>query len=355
MKHIKIKLITLCSLLILFGCSPITQERTIFTDFESFNELELIESIKLNEDVFAVGQMQMFKDWLVLTTYGGDTFLYAYNIKTGKDVKWLYNGRSGIETTNIRVISKINDSTLWADLDNEVVYVYNLNNLDSEDMVPIESYKLNLPQFNNSILANNQIVYATQNMDNNTTLYYCQSIDGSESKHFGEYPSEDKGLAEIPTHRYGRIMAYQGEMFKHPNKDLAYFSPDDAVGFDIIDTKKMEIDFRLYYKYPVMEITDSEHGYMVWPDSDSKIGFNETNFTEDYIYFLYSDRKHSEKSSEHPIYLLSYNWRGKPMNGFKLDRDIDYFSVSDDNKVLYAIYEDESDSDRMVLNLYKLN
>ncbi len=342
-------------LLVNVSCAKIEQKREIFTDFKEHNNLKIVDSILLSRDVFKVGQMQMFDDWLVLTRYGSETFLYAYNLKSGQEIDFLYNGRAANETGNVMGITKIDKSTLWVNGDSpNAAMVYDINDFESGDIKPKIVYDLNMSAFNNSILSNNNLIYFALNVDNNTTMYYAQNVEGDTLKFFGEFPAEDIGLAKLPTKGSSRGITYQGSIHKHPSKNLAYFSPIYALGFDIINTKDLEISKRIFYHYPIMEVMDRFGATFVKATAENVGGFTESYCNDKYIYFILTDKNSAERSKDRDQYLLVYDWDGDPVRSFRLDKYAKQFTVSDDNQTLYTLYEDDMDSDRVILYTYKL-
>ncbi len=68
----------------------------------------------------------------------------------------------------------------------------------------------------------------------------------------------------------------------------------------------------------------------------TRLSFVNGTVTNDYIYLAYSGLKWKEKNSNFAKNIYVYDWNGNPVKKLNLDRLVGGFTVSDDNKTIYA-------------------
>lgn len=80
----------------------------------------------------------------------------------------------------------------------------------------------------------------------------------------------------------------------------------------------------------------SENGYVMERNKKTKFAFVGGSSTEKYLYLLYSGKLEVDENPNYANNIFVYDWNGKPIRKLTLDRDILCFTVSQDDKEIYA-------------------
>ncbi len=168
-----------------------------------------------------------------------------------------------------------------------------------------------------------------------------------------EYPADDKNSAT----NFQKAMAYQGGLVANPNGTKCFSYCIYSEIFEILQlqkegtlTKIKDIHFDKAIYIPEGDGKNSASAVI---KKESKMAFLSGAATDKYIYLLYSGRVigtdfyFALKSNT----ILVFDWDGNPIIRYNLDVDINTFTVSEDNKIIYAIVNGKEDTYLVKFNL----
>lgn len=178
---------------------------------------------------------------------------------------------------------------------------------------------------------------------------------GNQLSIFSEYPRFDGDDKFTNNHKK---MAFQGDLFRHPNGNRVCFTGRISEIIDIIgfNPTKKELSKIFSWQGELGKFVPEGDGTKVSAAAikrESKVTFLNSAATEKFIYLLYSGRVIGQQIDRafngNTVFVL--DWEGKPVARYNLDIDVKCIAVSDDDKTLYAIAEQEDTN----LVKFKLN
>jgi len=178
---------------------------------------------------------------------------------------------------------------------------------------------------------------------------------GNQIRIFSEYPQFE---GDENFTNYHKQMAFQGDLIKQPNGNKVCFSSRKSEIIDIIkfDPLKKELSNIFSWQGELGKFVPEGDGTKVYAAAikrESKVTFLKSDATEKFIYLLYSGRVIGQQIDRafnaNTVYVI--DWEGNPVARYNLDIDVKCITVSDDDKTLYAIAE----QDDTKLVKFKLN
>ena len=127
-------------------------------------------------------------------------------------------------------------------------------------------------------------------------------------------------------------LPYQGSLYKHPTKNIVVqsFASMNYLLYMDFDSKK----YFAIHQEESLSFNDNFVSNMPMP-----LHFSDGAVSNDYIMFLYRQGDYTQKTTkgEWIPEVLIFDWDGKYINGFKLDRFIHYIEYDEKHKVLYGL------------------
>lgn len=178
-------------------------------------------------------------------------------------------------------------------------------------------------------------------LSNTTGMLVSTDSTGKRVETHFEYPYKNKREQSIKNNI--RSMAYQGLLEVNPQKTKCVYASfnGDIIHFydlhdDISPIRKIE---KNYPKYRPEEFND---GYAALLDPNNIVGYISVTTTDKFIYALYCGKKIEKLITNNSIskegnILRIFDWTGKLINTCTLDVACKHISVSDDDKILWAL------------------
>lgn len=137
-------------------------------------------------------------------------------------------------------------------------------------------------------------------------------------------------------------MAYQGNFSMSPNgKNLCFatiYSPN--LSFIHLDDSKVVKNIDTLYSWPPIFVGSEGNVISIDFEKENILGYQSVATTNDRVYLLYSGKKLSEKEPYQSNVVLVFDWYGKPIIKYKLDKQLSQITVDSKGKVLYGFVDE---------------
>ena len=282
---------------------------------------------------------------LIIVEFGSDTWLNIISSKTGRQINTcLTLGKGPTDVQYLKQISVYNNTKFFDIYDSQTrkLHTYYIDSiLNDREITPIKtsSFEFAANKFFDILKYKSNFISTGIIWDGK---YAILDSAGNTVNVCSNYPADPKH----PHVDYDILgMAYQGTLKTKPNGKRMVWAGYSSDMFEIYEIEDHQLNIIKNYCYD-LPIYEEERGGMggfsASPLSNSKRAFNDMDVTEKYIYTLYSGRSREECDIETAIKgntILIFDWDGNPIKNLKLDRLINRFTVSSDNKFIYAIAE----------------
>lgn len=153
-----------------------------------------------------------------------------------------------------------------------------------------------------------------------------------------DYPKDtDKHRVSRPT----KSMVYQGNFILQPNGKHFAFATGSCGIIEIFQSKDKTIQkIKNHHFYnPVYTVESEKDMRAPLNAKKNRNGFVDLSATKEYLYALFSGRTFYEYREKYAYgkNLLVFDWKGKPIKQYKLNKAVRCISVADNNKTMYAI------------------
>jgi hypothetical protein len=113
--------------------------------------------------------------------------------------------------------------------------------------------------------------------------------------------------------------------------------------------------------YTIQKITSHKHQYprykplpvgdIIEPNftEDNTTGYFTIQVTAQYIYLLYSGKTRNEPAIDYANTIHVYDWSGRPIQRYILDKQISGFCVDNGNTKIYGLYTDPQDDTMKII------
>ena len=173
--------------------------------------------------------------------------------------------------------------------------------------------------------------------DGVSRIYFCDSL-GNLLKKGGKYPlkRDEKVSNEINANAYyGKLDAYKNKFGDFLIVKSNAYSP--IIEFYNKEGKEKIILYGPDVYSPTYKIVKSGGQLAFSPNKDIRIAAMDVVITENYVYVLYSGKKNDENFSAlncNTIY--QFDWLGKTLKRFILDKGIYSFTIDEKKNVIYG-------------------
>ena len=298
-----------------------------FQDFLKFDEGAGTRKLYLTDSSLIICQVH-----LGLPTY----FFHQYSLKNKALMgRYIAGGRRPGQALNAFSSGLYKKNTIWLhDISlNKVLTAKLEKKSDGTDTLTINEYKI--PQF----------YYAVELMDSLKLLaggamhnpYKIQVLNLPSGKEIDQFGSITNVPPAVPFYAWKGV--FQSFLFLKPSEDKAIEVCRFTDQIEIFDlhSKKSKVVRGPENFEPDFGIMKTNGGADVMYQNDkTRFAFVNGMVTNRFIYLLYSGNNRLSKYKDDGAYIYVYDWKGKPVTKFNLDRYIYGFTVSDDNTMMYA-------------------
>lgn len=340
-------------LLFLFSSSEALAQTT--TNTNSFSQFKRVGTISgfLNLFKFEEGRVRsLFLTDSTLVVWNGDGvenyFFSQYSLKKNALIrKIVKSGRHRGEGLQILSAGMLDDRTIWYyDLGLKKAVVLELSDIkNTRDNILITEYALPGKIYYSAQLLGKSRFLGSGSVDTGYVRVssMLQEIKLETNKQIREYGKMPESPSNTPFNSWRN--ANEGFLYTNPSRNkavLAKHYTDEIEIFDLLNRKTIKVkgpenltlEFNSF-SLPKLDVAA--------PNEKTKVAFVTGTTTEKYIYLLYmgvfstANRGYKVNASK-CIYV--YDWSGTPVMKINLDRDIMGFTVSKNDKVIFAFDPD---------------
>ena len=242
-------------------------------------------------------------------------------------------------------ISILSDNKLFF-FDANTDFIYCVDYLNDPGYTPVRQLKM----------ADKNRVMQVLPLDYNTYIalgmfekgrYLLLNEQGEDISFFYDYPTFENDESFT---NYHKAMAFQGSFISRPDGKRFFFAANSSEVLEILEiVSKSEITKIFEYHGKTAGFVPEGDGVKMVSTAikrESQMAFVNAACTQEYIYLLYSGR--IIQDNIHKAFqgntVFVFDWNGKPIKKYNLDIDTNCITVSEDDRVLYAIAELEDDT-----------
>lgn len=312
------------------------KDKTVFSKFPKTEAVVFKKIIKYENSV--ISRMYLRDTSLIVYDWRGKGgyFFYQYGLNSGSLIrKYIPIGRgkgaalgslsAGLYKNELWMydisLSKITFSTLKTKsltADNAASYrevafsqdYYNIQFLDDTTVIANGNYK---------------------------TPKKLQELNLYSRKILADYGILDNVPKDIPFYAWKRYNEALMELKSTNDKVvLAHRLSDQIEIFDLKSHKSITVKGPEKYKPEFVHFKSDDGQDLIGRNEKSRSAFKQVMSTAKFIYVLYSGNNISGPNINYAKSIFIYDWYGKPIKRLNLDRFVTGFTVSDDDKSLYA-------------------
>lgn len=326
----------------------------------SFNSKIDLEVAKVFESVYIgnPGEMIVKDSLLFLLEIGQDKFIRCINIKNKKEVAFFLSKGSGPSEIlyGLRLQFYMKDSIQVFGKAPSKLFTFSINDIlnNKTETATINTIPDNIDIKPSGIMiSDNFALFPAVNKSNESSKRYCKyNIQSKTFLFFGDYPKNSfQNIYKEPS-RFQKAFVFQSTQHYNPETHLIASTTANFPGIEVIDSKKNKIIHSRFYDNPQFENENIENVSITMASSVQKVGFFSTCVTNKHIYCLYTGKTNGDKNYYFGRDIIVYNWDLTSAKRFFLDREILLFTISYDEKFLYAI---TSEGDNYILVRYDLS
>jgi len=348
MKKLHKKGVYISALTLLLVCCQV-QKKNILELFKIEKKLqhEKIE-MKHNDYLFHAWCMYKTGNYLVINDDNGKTYMSIFDLKEQRYINHFIKKGAGpneMFSPPQSITPLTNNQLSYFDAQARIIYQANYSKPDSIKITKIKNFTNTQTLFLGLIPMAYDYYVGIGLIESGR--YAVIDKNGKNVSINFDYPKDEMKQGN----NFQKALAYQGGLI--PNSDKTKFF------FYCISSEILEI-MQLQKNGTLTKIRDIHFDYATYrPEGDgkntiaatimkeSKAAFISATATSNYIYLLYSGRtigvdiNLAFKSNT----ILVFDWEGNPIKRYNLDIDITTFTVSEDDKTIYAISNTSVDTD----------
>lgn len=164
-----------------------------------------------------------------------------------------------------------------------------------------------------------------------------QELNLYSGKILADYGIVDDVPKDVPFYAWKRYNEAFMEMKSTNDKIvLAHRLSDQIEIFDLKSRKSITVKGPENYKAEFLSFKSHDGKDLITRNEKSRYAFTQVMSTDKFIYVLYSGNNISGQYIDYAKSLFVYDWQGKIIKRLNFDRYVTGFTVSDDDKSLYA-------------------
>jgi len=286
-----------------------------------------------------------FNEGTPFKIYEADSGLYVFDVKgkndkvfhfysfKSKDFTASYIGKgSGPYETFSPKSSGIKNGVLWVmDFTMHKVIEYDLKNLDEKS----RQKETKLVDYFNTIQVLNENEILANGLE--TSPFKFQKVDRNTGEVIDEFGVFEKVPENIPFATHNDFFQASFAIKPDGKQLVSAYRWNEAIEIFDLNTLESMLIWGPENINNEFALKKDEFGQMIF---ERRNGIQKCNIdvfaTDDYIFSLFSGNYDSIMDSQFTDTINVYLWDGTPVKKIKVDRRIERFSVSPDNKTLYA-------------------
>lgn len=164
-----------------------------------------------------------------------------------------------------------------------------------------------------------------------------QELNLYSGKILADYGIVDDVPKDIPFYAWKRYNEAFMELKSTNDKIvLAHRLSDQIEIFDLTSHKSITVKGPENYKAEFLSFQSNDGKDLITRNEKSRYAFTQVMSTDKFIYVLYSGNNMSDQNIDYAKSIFVYDWNGKPIKRLNLGRYVTGFTVSGDDKSVYA-------------------
>ena len=226
------------------------------------------------------------------------------------------------------------------------------NTLGSNDPSAKTFYEFTIPREKESVIIDKRVIFDVIPSRVIKTAFnqYIALVAGGEAMFlladstgktvttFFEYPYRNDNERQLFDNKV-RFFAYQGSLAANPSKTKFAYSANngDIIHFYYIENNNIQPIAKIENEYPLYNNRNIPNQIGAVLDSECLKGYTGLYATEQFVYALFSGKKHEDPKCEEATILRVFDWNGNFLKKYELDIPCRYLCVSDDDCKLWSI------------------
>jgi len=325
----------LLSVLITFiNCSKKNTD-TVFLEFDNTVNLKSANTNIESSDLGEVVNMLICDSILIVNEMFTENIFKLFDLKTGRIVaNCISKGRGPNEMLGPGIITRYKDDIFSTYPNNMQQLIY----ISAYDLVKGENKfrqvdKLSIPGALKTYPINDSVTISTGIFEHGR---YCLHNKHSKTTVLKfDYPTDKEHKKES---KIALGLAYQGLITVKPDQTRFAFAASSSGNFEIYKLL-LDKDFeRVVQKNYFLPKYANDNNKSVVFLKNSKEGFMSIASTGEHVYVVYSGRSREEYGTNtyNSDNILVYDWDGRPIVRFKLDRDIKNMALDEDGMKIFG-------------------
>ncbi len=339
----------LFSIILLLSCNKKYSEEVVdlepydYFKFKSTTTLKAVDMTIPSSDISKVIRMQFYNGFLILHDYFDENYLYKLvNLNQEKIYSKFGKKGEGPNESNVPSdLQKIDKYTLgyfnrkknefqYIDTDNDLNFTFRDTKLKNAAITLDDKYF--------KVIKLNDLFIGTGFFNKRFAI---SNTKGQLLSINEKYPFEDLLLEKNSPQVLS--MAFQGD-FEFISQDKFAFVVYSSPNIDFLKIKDNKLSVSKSYHLRPPQFTGNQKNIETSAtlSLENKFGFISSASNEHYIYLLYSGKTLGKEkyNAFNASDVIVFDWNGKPVNYFKLDKNVSCISVNDMGTVLYGFIDE---------------
>jgi len=307
----------------------------VLADFNKTTFLTMVNSSIKNSEIGEIVDFVAIDSFLIANEIFASKIFKLYNTRTGELLSNFINKGKG--PNEMLFPYKLNyyntDCFTTFDYNTKELIYFSLDDFRNQNYRYYKKVKVDFSGTQSSVTdaypLNDNILLCTGFFEKGQYVLY--DINSRSTKFFLDYPYDKKHKGES---NEIKGTAFQGKISIKPDRKKIINVTGAVLEICEMDNNnEIKRIFRKVYYFPVYKVIQNHAAF----DSSQPYAFNSISSTNSYIYMVYSGRSMHDFGEEYYAgnNLLVFDWEGKPVIRFVLDRYIKCFTL---DKITMKIY-----------------
>ena len=332
-------------LLFLSSCSSHEQEG-ILPDFHKVENLVVKDSIDLEAlDILKPTHVYYKDSFLIFHTSTGHQELQFLDLKDYTVSTKEFVGHGPDEVTTYSIVDHYGSSEIRiADPNLKKILSMNLDSLQADSIV-MPRFFMNTPERKpvHFGFENSRYLYFAGTFEEGRFLCYDKQTE--KVAYYEDYPVTDE-TSSLP--RYSRSVIYSGCLLLGKEERLVARTRGLLNFYEIVENGRLIPKATHHYFSPRFFFSSTGRS-VSWSGEDIQ-GLTTGCSTEQYLYFLYSDKTFEKygMAAQHSPYLMTYDWDGNPVCEYHLEKPL--WDVAVNGRTVYGLSREKE----AIIYIYEL-
>ncbi|WP_420400760.1 BF3164 family lipoprotein [Flagellimonas sp.] len=305
-----------------------------YSNFQKYQKISFDDVVKFNNG-FPYG-MHLIDSTLIIFNATGKNSSFFYNLSLNDKVLgkgYLKGGRGAGKALGCISNGIIDNRWLWAyDITLKKILVTDIKKSNDSLAKVFTEYPVDKPLYMVEFL-DTLSYFGVGDVDSDKKI---QRFDLKSTKLIGEFGEFHNIKNDTPLSLIKSV--YESYIFSQPggNKLALAYRFTDVLEIYESETHQGNAIMGPEGFEPVYHKAMTNYGHAMGRTAKTRYAFVGGATTKKHIYLLFSGKLEKDENSHHAEYIFVYDWSGKPIKKMMLDREILCFTVSPDDRELFA-------------------